>query len=514
VLGNSESFLNSLPGDLNIDASLDTLEKAGSDVFFTGDHSPFVVLYPDSVNQVESIWTSASDYGVPIVNRGAGLSYTAGALPHSSNTALLDLSKLTRISPPNLTDRVITVEAGVRWQMIDELLANGCYRLAMPTPISGSRSTVGGAIAQGLPVGLESVVGLEVVIPGGELLKIGACHWGEKQRGCHRMMGADLIGLFMGSGGILGTIVSAHLRLESQPKIVSHRSYSTRNLAHSAEVITRLSATEADPLLIALPVRRERDIAKIGVRDKIKLAWNALRSCNTNLARLKLLFQLSQLSFTPHDDEEMACVHVTVEATSKNESSRVMAELDALAVLHDAIPVSSAVPAIFYSRPYSLRGMLGPKGERWVPVHGISAISGLSELALCASEFIDKQGENAAAMGISITWMIMSWPGKCALIEPMFLWSAPLLPVHSLAGDIAKRVVIEPSKEASQRTDRVIQLREMLIQQLDECGALHLQLGKSYAYRERLSRTADQILSAIKKEVDPKLLCSPGNLGF
>ncbi len=108
----------------------------------------------------------------------------------------------------------------------------------------------------------------------------------------------------------------------------------------------------------------------------------------------------------------------------------------------------------------------------------------------------------------------MSWPGKCALIEPMFLWSAPLLPVHSLAGDIAKRVVIEPSKEASQRTDRVIQLREMPIQQLDQCGALHLQLGKSYAYRERLSRTADQILSAIKKEVDPKLLCSPGNLGF
>lgn len=259
-------------------------------MFFTGDHSPVVVLYLDSIDQVGSIWTSASDYEVPIVNLGAGLSYTAGVLPNSSNTALLDLSKLTKVSPPNLTDRVITVEAGVRWQMIDELLANGCYRLAIPPPISGSRLTVGGAIAQGLPVGLESVIGLEVVIPGGELLKIGACHWGDKQRGCHRMMGADLIGLFMGSGGILGTIVRAHLRLEAQPKIVSHRSYSTRNLTHSAEVITKLSATEANPLLIALSVKRVRDIATIGVREKIKLAWNTLRSFNTNGARLKLFF--------------------------------------------------------------------------------------------------------------------------------------------------------------------------------------------------------------------------------
>lgn len=72
MLSNSESFLNSLPSDLSIDASLDTLEKAANDVFFTGDHSPFVVLYPDSIDQVGSIWTSASDYDVPIVNRGAG----------------------------------------------------------------------------------------------------------------------------------------------------------------------------------------------------------------------------------------------------------------------------------------------------------------------------------------------------------------------------------------------------------------------------------------------------------
>ena len=96
-------------------------------------------------------------------------------------------------------------------------------------------------------------------------------------------------------------------------------------------------------------------------------------------------------------------MHVTIEATSKVESSRVIAELDASAVSHDAIPVSSAVPAIFYSRPYSLRGMLGPSGERWVPVHGISAISGLIELASCTSEFRDKQGENAARKGISMT---------------------------------------------------------------------------------------------------------------
>jgi hypothetical protein len=108
----------------------------------------------------------------------------------------------------------------------------------------------------------------------------------------------------------------------------------------------------------------------------------------------------------------------------------------------------------------------------------------------------------------------MLWPGQCALVEPMFLWPAPLLPVHQLAGSAATRAMKDWSTEASSSTKLVRQLREELIAELDANGATHLQIGKTYPYRTRLNTAMDALLLAIKNEMDPKGIAAPGNLGF
>jgi hypothetical protein len=153
-------------------------------------------------------------------------------------------------------------------------------------------------------------------------------------------------------------------------------------------------------------------------------------------------------------------------------------------------------------------------GERWVPVHGIGAASMLQPLAQVTAEFFDRHANSLEAHEITTSWLLMLWPGQCALIEPMFLWPAPLLPAHKLAGSAATRAMEDWSAEASSSTELVRQLREELIAKLDASGAIHLQIGKTYPYRTRLDTAMDALLVAIKNELDPKGIAAPGNLGF
>jgi FAD/FMN-containing dehydrogenase len=45
-------------------------------------------------------------------------------------------------------------------------------------------------------------------------------------------------------------------------------------------------------------------------------------------------------------------------------------------------------------------------------------------------------------------------------------------------------------------------------------GAIHLQIGKSYLYREGLEEKSFNIVEKIKNHMDPNGLINPGSLGL
>jgi hypothetical protein len=108
----------------------------------------------------------------------------------------------------------------------------------------------------------------------------------------------------------------------------------------------------------------------------------------------------------------------------------------------------------------------------------------------------------------------MAWPGKCVVLEPMFMWPAPLLPAHKYAGAIFDEINMDWTKGSLARTELVAQYRAELVSELDAVGALHVQLGKSYPYRTRLAEPVSDLVGAIKTHLDPAHLASPDNLGF
>ena len=81
---------------------------------------PLAVVQPATVDELQKAVRAITSSGVAVVPRGGGASYTDGYLPTTSNSVLVDTTRLNRIVEINATDMYVTVEPGVTW------MATGC----------------------------------------------------------------------------------------------------------------------------------------------------------------------------------------------------------------------------------------------------------------------------------------------------------------------------------------------------------------------------------------------------
>ncbi|WP_156726680.1 FAD-binding oxidoreductase [Streptomyces apocyni] len=177
---------------------------------------PAVVVLPRSVEQVQHVMRTATALRVPVVPQGArtGLSGAANASDGCIVLSLLKMDRILEISP---VDRIAVVEPGVVNAALSHAVApHGlCYP---PDPSSWEQCTIGGNIGTasgGLccvkyGVTAEYVLGLDVVLADGRLLKTG-------RRTAKGVAGYDLTRLFVGSEGSLGIVVRAVLALKPAP---------------------------------------------------------------------------------------------------------------------------------------------------------------------------------------------------------------------------------------------------------------------------------------------------------
>jgi len=157
-------------------------------------------------------------HGVPFVARGHGTGLSGGALPHPEGV-LIVLSRLNQIVDVDAANQRVTVEPGVTNLEITKRVAPlGLYYA--PDPSSQSVCSIGGNIAENsggahcLKYGftVHHVLGIEVVLPNGDLVTIGGATLDTP--------GLDLLGVFIGSEGTLGVVTKATLRLLQKPDAV------------------------------------------------------------------------------------------------------------------------------------------------------------------------------------------------------------------------------------------------------------------------------------------------------
>jgi glycolate oxidase len=180
---------------------------------------PDAVAFPANADQVSDIMKLANEYRFFVVPRGAGTGMTGGALAVQGGLVLV-MTRFSRILAIDTDNLVAEAEPGVITGHFQEAVEEkGLFY--PPDPSSALFSTLGGNVAEcaGGPRALkygvtrDYVLGLEVVLPTGEMIKTGV-------RTAKGVVGYDLTRLMVGSEGTLGIITKIVLRLLPLPETV------------------------------------------------------------------------------------------------------------------------------------------------------------------------------------------------------------------------------------------------------------------------------------------------------
>ncbi|MBI2956164.1 MAG: FAD-binding oxidoreductase, partial [Acidobacteria bacterium] len=141
--------------------------------------APDAVVFPRTVEDVVRLVRLANQYGLPITGRGAGTGLSGGALTPQGGL-LIVFSRMKRILEVDLPNLRATVEPGVvNLDLTQAVAPQGCY--FAPDPSSQKACTIGGNVAENsggphtLAYGVTTnhILGLEVVLPTGQLLEVG-----------------------------------------------------------------------------------------------------------------------------------------------------------------------------------------------------------------------------------------------------------------------------------------------------------------------------------------------------
>lgn len=176
---------------------------------------PDLVVYPDSTDEVVIIVGACSRHEIPFLARGAGTGLSGGALT-TGGGVIIQMSLMNRILQIDYEDEIAVVQPGVVNLHLSEATAPVGYHFA-PDPSSQKACTIGGNVAEnaGGPhtlkygVTVNHVLGMKVVLPGGDVLDLGGRH--------QDVAGYDLAGLFVGSEGTFGIITEITVRLIQNP---------------------------------------------------------------------------------------------------------------------------------------------------------------------------------------------------------------------------------------------------------------------------------------------------------
>src|SRR3954471_9353323 len=176
---------------------------------------PFVVVLPETTEQVAEVLRYCHEHGIRVVPRGAGTSLSGGALPLADGV-LLGMGKFNRILDIDYDNRCVVAQPGVTNLGISHAVAAEGFYYA-PDPSSQIACTIGGNVAENsggvhcLKYGLttNNVLGIEMVLATGEVIRIGGKFVDQA--------GYDLLGVMTGSEGLLGVVTEVTVRLKRKP---------------------------------------------------------------------------------------------------------------------------------------------------------------------------------------------------------------------------------------------------------------------------------------------------------
>jgi glycolate oxidase len=217
----------------------DAIERYSHDESGAGRFPPSAVVFPRTAEEVAEVVRFAAAEGVAVTPRGAGTGQSGGALAVQGGI-VLSLERMNAIREVDAGDLVAVAEPGVILGDLQRaVLSDGLFY--PPDPASLDMCTLGGNVAEnaGGPravkygVTRDYVLGLEAVLPTGEIVRTG-------RRAPKGVAGYDLTALLVGSEGTLAIVTEVTLKLLANPRRVETALLVFSDMHAAARAVTEI----------------------------------------------------------------------------------------------------------------------------------------------------------------------------------------------------------------------------------------------------------------------------------
>ncbi|MEO0412224.1 MAG: FAD-binding oxidoreductase [Pseudomonadota bacterium] len=479
---------------------------------------PAAVAQPGTVDEMQAVVQACYDFDAPVLVRGGGASYTDGYVHTREGGITIDVSRMKAIDI-NEADHIVTVEAGVTWSELYETLKAKGYKTRFWGPFSGLNATVCGSISQnsishGTGISADAFTCLDVITGTGEMLSTGTAG-NRVPNPFFRFFGPDLAGLFTGDCGALGVKARASLPIQARQEDFEAASFNFTSFDAMHTAMQNVALLQVDEENFGLDAALQQ--GQIGksdnIADKAEMAKGVMKSSGSFAKGAKQLAKMALAGDKALKQASFA-LHYIVEGHSAAEAKEKMAALRAVALEYgEEIP--NSVPAVVRGMPFApFTNVLGPKGERWLPFHGMLPHSQASAFNTALEAYQESQAHVLDAHGMFMGRMFCAVGTAGFIYEPTFYWPDEQTIYHqrTVPEDYLKNLPTYEANEVARAEAKRMKME--IVQLMQDHGAGHFQIGKQYPLLDGRNTAAVSLLKAVKAALDPKGIMNPGALGL
>lgn len=481
---------------------------------------PGAVVSPSSTAEVSAAVKAATTAGLAVFVRGGGMSYTDAYLPDRAASIVLDLGALNRVLAINEDDLTASVEAGCTWADLDKVLTPMGLRAVFWGPMSGKRATIGGGMSQGAATfgsgrhgtSAAAALSFQVVLGDGRVVETSASAQ-DGQGAFFRNYGPDLTALFTGDAGAFGIKTRVTLQLEPRPACGDGLTFAFADFATLRRAVCRVSRAGLATEVFGLEGALARLVAGNQSAEESVKAW--LAAGRAQGSALQAVKQMSRIAW--HGKRFLAgspyLANFLTEARDDTTLARLLTEIRE-AVGDEGLEIANTMAAVTRAAPFPELMLLGPEGRRLLPLHGIFAPSRVDAFHAALQAWLATQGDACERVGIKVYTVFAMCGPSGFLYEPVIYWPDEWPALHrEVMPASALQAWREPPANLPAR-ERVEQMRVAIVDLMRQHGASHLQIGRAYPYSQQRDPAFLGLLTALKREVDPRGLINPGALGL